>query len=59
MKRIIFILLLLIPIKINALGIVSSRISNDQNAMTGDTITISFYSQYLYQECVFLQQHLV
>ena len=37
------ILLLLIPIKINALGVTSVRISNDQTAMTGDTITVSFY----------------
>ncbi len=42
-NRILFLLLLLIPIKINALGISSSRISNDETAMTGDTITVSFY----------------
>ena len=46
MKKIsmlIIMVLLLIPIKTNALGIVSSRISNDEIAMTGDTITVSFY----------------
>ena len=45
-KIILIMVLLLIPIKIEALGIVSSRISNDETAMTGDTITVSFYLSF-------------
>ena len=45
-KLIIIMVLFLIPIKADALGIVSSRISNDETAMTGDTITVSFYLSF-------------
>ena len=45
-KLILILVLLLIPTKSEALGIVSSRISPDETAMTGDTITVSLYLNF-------------
>lgn len=45
-NKLLFILLLLIPIRINALGVVDSKISSDETANTGDMITMSLHLNF-------------